>query len=73
MNLPVILNEVKDHSPARYVYAYISYLNLILHFVQDDRSKSPLLVYLYSLISIYPILNAHALSRGEATYIMAFI
>jgi hypothetical protein len=34
--LHVILNEVKDHSPTTYVYVYVTYLRLILHFVQDD-------------------------------------
>jgi hypothetical protein len=34
--LSVILNEVKDQSPTIPVYVYVSYLRLILHFVQDD-------------------------------------
>jgi len=65
--LPVILNEVKDHSPTEDVYVYLSYLRLILHFVQDDMEKNiPLLVYLYSVIGIYPASEGACLVAGRS-------
>gem|GEM_PF-7027860 len=56
---------MKDQPTVRNVYVNRYCRKLILHFVQDDRQKTPVLAY-YTLVYIHllVIVNVHARGKG---------